>query len=216
MTTRTLGPAAAALAFLLLFPACSRVQGPPVSQSRDVEPFQSIELRGGAQLDILVGEKQSLVIEADQQGLEELRTDVRNGRLVIDTQSRFFWLRNGDVKIRVTTPELRELLVNGAVKGSISGFAGGATSLSLSGAGDVEASGKVDSLNALLNGAGNLHLRHLAATDARVVVNGTGNVDVDVSDRLDATVNGVGNISYQGKPKVLNTAIHGVGSIGPK
>jgi hypothetical protein len=74
----------------------------------------------------------------------------------------------------------------------------------------------VESLNALVNGAGNLDLRRLAAAQARVVVNGTGNVDVDASDRLDATVNGVGNIEYQGKPKVLNTAIHGIGSIRPR
>lgn len=216
MNMRSLGPVVAALASAWLLQSCSRVQGPPVTQTRNVEPFQSVELRGGATLDVLVGETQSLVVEGDPQQLDELRTSVRAGRLVVDTQSRFFWLRNGEVKIRITVPELRSLAINGAVKGTITGYAGGSASLVLSGAGDVEASGRVDDLSAVVNGAGNLQLEHLAATTARVIVNGTGNVEVDVSDKLDASLNGVGNIEYHGKPKVLNTAIHGVGSISPK
>jgi putative autotransporter adhesin-like protein len=216
MLVRTLGSLAATLTLLLLAPSCTRVQGPPVSQTRDVEPFQSIELRGGATIDVLVGEKQSVVVQADGEGLDELRTRVADGTLVIDTQSRFFWMRNPEVKVRITVPELQRLVANGAVKASLNGYAGGETALVLSGAGDIEASGTVDTLRVMVNGAGNLDLRHLAARDARVVVNGTGSVEIDASDRLDATVNGVGNIRYQGKPKMLNTAIHGVGSIGPR
>jgi hypothetical protein len=40
-------------------------------------------------------------------------------------------------------------------------------------------------------------------------------VKVQASERLDATVNGVGNVEYLGKPRDLKTAIHGVGSIEP-
>ena len=215
MNTRTLASQFAALVLLACLSACTRVEGPRVTQTRDVEPFTSIELRGSAQLDVLVGAAQSIVVEADEQGLAELRTRVNGSRLVIDTRDRSFWVRNSEFRIRVTVPEMTSLELNGATNASVTGFAGGKTSLILSGAGQIEASGTIDHVVAMVNGAGSLDLGHLVAHDAAVTVNGTGNVKVQASGRLDATVNGVGNIEYLGKPADLNTAIHGVGSIEP-
>jgi hypothetical protein len=220
MNARTSGPRFAALvlpalALLSLLSACSRVGGPRVTQSRTVEPFTSVELRGSGQLDVLIGEAPTLVIESDEESLRELSTNVRDGRLVIETQSSF-WMRGGEYHIRLTTPQLESLALNGATRASIHGFAGGRTSLILSGAGDLEASGTVDRVVAQVNGAGSLDLGKLESTDAEVVVNGTGNIKVRATGRLDATVNGVGNIEYFGKPRDLNTAIHGVGSIEPR
>jgi hypothetical protein len=205
----------ALLAFTLLG-ACTRVEGPLVTQTRDVPPFTSIELRGSAQLDVLVGEAQSVTVEADEASLRELRTTVNGERLVIDTRERSFWMRDGESRVRITVPNLEALALNGATTGSVHGLAGEKASLILSGAGDLEVSGSVGRLIANVNGAGNLDLAHLVAGDATVVVNGTGNVRVQANDRLDATVNGVGNIEYLGKPRDLETAIHGVGSIEPR
>lgn len=203
------------LAVLLLstLAACARVEGPLTTETRDVAPFTSVELRGSATVDVLIGQAQSLVVEADENGLRHLRTEVRDGRLVIDTRDRAFWLRDGELRVRLTVPQLDSLALNGAARASVHGFAGGNTSLILSGAGDLEASGTLDRVVAQVNGAGNLDLAHLSATDANVAVNGTGNIKVSASGRLDAAVNGVGNIEYLGKPRDLNTAIHGVGSI---
>lgn len=216
MNTRNPGLQLAAVALLACLSACARVeQGPHVTQTRDVEPFTSIELRGSAQLDVLVGAPQSIVIDADERGLAELRTRVHGGRLVIDTRDRSFWVRDSEFRIRITVPEMTSLELNGATNATVSGFAGGKTSLILSGAGQIEASGTIDHVVGMVNGAGSLDLGHLVARDAAVTVNGTGNVEVQASGRLDATVNGVGHIEYLGKPTDLNTAIHGVGSIEP-
>ena len=66
-----------------------------------------------------------------------------------------------------------------------------------------------------MNGAGDMDLSRLESTDATVVVNGAGSMDVNATGTLVATVNGVGSIDYYGKPAGLTTTINGVGSISP-
>ena len=66
--------------------------------------------------------------------------------------------------------------VAGAGHISITGLAGGATSLVLSGAGDLEASGNVEKLTTRINGAGNADLSRLTVETATVAVNGAGNL----------------------------------------
>jgi hypothetical protein len=85
----------------------------------------------------------------------------------------------------------------------------------LSGAGEVTATGAVQSLNARINGAGNMDLSKLSAVDATVYVNGAGELTVNVTGSLEAELNGVGNIRYAGNPQKVEPQINGVGHIGP-
>lgn len=205
------------LVLVVLLPACARVDdGPKVSESRSVGEFSAIDLRGAGQLDVLIGQPHSVTVEASADTLKDLETRVQGDRLVIDARDESFWVRNGAYHVRITVPRLDSLVVSGATDASLHGFSGGNTKIVVSGAGDLEASGTVDSLEAVTNGAANLNLSQLAATSARVVVNGAGNAKVQASGRLDATVNGVGNIEYLGSPSDLRTAINGVGSIKPR
>jgi hypothetical protein len=214
MNARPLRLSFSFLALAVLLPACARVEdGPSVTESRSVGEFSAIDLRGAGRLDVLVGQPHSVTVEAGADTLKDLETRVQGDRLVIDARDESFWLRSGSYRVRVTVPRLDSLVVSGATDASIHGFAGGNTKIVVSGAGDLEASGTVDSLEAVTNGAANLNLGQLAATDARVVVNGAGNAKVQASGRLDATVNGVGNIEYLGSPSDLKTAINGIGSI---
>jgi hypothetical protein len=223
MSTNTMGllrPGlrGAALLLVLVLTACQRQdEGAAVTQTRGVDAFHSIEVRGAARLDVLVGPQQSLVVEGSSTGLERLRTEVRNGRLVIESRGGWLWSQASTrLRVRITVPQLRALELNGAGDISLSGLDGGALAIVLSGAGRMEGNGRVDTLTARVNGAGSIDLARLKSTDAEVAVNGTGSIEVDVSGELDATVNGVGNISYVGKPTRLNSSINGVGSIGPR
>jgi hypothetical protein len=136
---------------------------------------------------------------------------------VLKTRGAPVW-GTGDsrLKVRVTLPSLRAFELKGAGHVSLIGLAGGELEVVLSGAGDIEASGRVDRLAARVNGAGRVDLSHLVAGDADVSVNGAGSLEVQATGRLDAMLNGVGSIEYLGKPAQLNTSIHGVGNIGPK
>ncbi len=61
-------------------------------------------------------------------------------------------------------------------------------------------SGTVDSQVVTLSGTGNYDGEDLQSASAEVDVDGAGGAVVAVSDRLDATVGGVGSIEYIGDP----------------
>ena len=94
----------------------------------------------------------------------------------------------------------------------LQGLAGGDLALRVNGSGDLDASGRVDSLSVLLNGSGDARLGKLAAASAKVRINGSGDATVKVSGTLDAIVNGSGDIRYSGGAQVTST-IHGSGSV---
>ena len=206
-----------ALAAALLLTACDAAsRGPAVSQERGLDAFHSIDLRGAAELDVLVGPRQTVVVETAADQLASVKTTVVHGELIVERESgSWFKSRGSGLTLRVTLPKLNSLSLNGAGHISITGLAGGATSFVLSGAGDVEASGQLETLTTRLNGAGNADLSHLTVETATVAVNGAGNVVVRATKSLDAKVNGVGSIHYLGQPLQLATEINGVGSIGP-
>ena len=141
-----------------------------------------------------------------------------DGKLTRDEiRGAYRYNRNDNkVTIHLTVPRLGAMNLGGAGQVTIKGFAGGDTSIVLAGAGSVKGSGELDALSVSLNGAGNVDLGSVHAKSANVRVNGTGSVAVDVSEAIDATVNGVGSISYSGAPAKVTTAVHGVGSIRRK
>ena len=51
---------------------------------------------------------------------------------------------------------------------------------------------------------------------AKVTVTGAGSVNVYATQELNATVSGVGQITYAGDPPVVNKSVSGVGSINKK
>lgn len=206
----------ALLASMLLLAACSRSgDRTPTEEPRQPGTFDAIELRGGAELDVLVGTAESLVVSGGADAVSNLESRVENGTLVLQQRKRGLWMLQGrdSVKLRVTLPVLKSMVINGASRATLSGPSGGEVSLLVNGAASLEANGSVERLTARLNGAGSMDLSRLAAVNATVESNGAGNITVNVSGSLDARVNGVGTIRYRGGPTEVRTAINGVGSI---
>lgn len=197
------------------------ITGPALAQPeamekavRQVAPFDSVEVRGAGRVDITIGQKQSLTIEAEPKTLSEISTEVSGTTLVIDRKDHWWqgW-DNKSIRVTITLPQLKSFALGGAGDVAIQGFTGGASAISISGTGNIKAHGKLDSLNVNLNGAGNVDFADVSANQVTVAVNGTGAVNVRAEDTLNAAVNGVGSIAYLGSPDELHTAVNGVGSI---
>src|SRR6476619_2232567 len=63
----------------------SSVEGSGVaaSETRDVDPFGSVELAGSNNVVIRVGEQQSVIVRADDNLIDRVTTEVQSGNLVI-------------------------------------------------------------------------------------------------------------------------------------
>jgi hypothetical protein len=209
------GAAGIAAASLLVLAGCSRgTAGERIAEPRGVDAFHSIDLRGSGEADVQVGPAGSVTLVAAPEILKTITTQVHNGMLVIENRPGWKMFTNpGRVEMHITLPALNALAMNGAGDVQINGLHGEAVSLALQGAGNLTAAGQTNGLNARLNGAGNMDLSRLVAGDASIAVNGAGNLDANVTGSLQAEVNGVGSITYSGKPRNVESSIKGVGRI---
>lgn len=186
------------------------------TEQRGVDVFHSIDLRGAADVTVEIGAASSVSLTAGAETLKGIVTQVQNGVLIIDSKPGWRWFgATGKLEVHITAPLLNALAVNGAGNVTITGVHGEALALALQGAGNLKAAGQTAALNARINGAGSMDLTQLAAGDATIVVNGAGSLAAHVTGSLQATVNGVGTITYTGSPQKVESAINGVGSIAP-
>jgi hypothetical protein len=223
---------AVALTALLFTVACKRPEPPSeggwrvergrsestsvksVSQTRSVENFTAVELRGAGEIVVTVGAPAALQLEGRERTLERVDTRVTGETLIIDVAKTRGWFSDyGRLKITIAMPELKSLESNGAGEIKITGLNGGEQRLRLAGAHEVKAEGTLDRLDVEVSGAGSVDYGKVIATEAKVRVNGAGSVEVHVTEALDAQVNGVGAVHYGGDPKKVESNLHGLGSI---
>lgn len=199
----------------VLLTACvDRASAPSERQPRDVGAFTAIELRGAAELDITVGGAQSVEVAAPADVLDSVRTEVRGETLYIETKARnWLFATGGKTEVKVSTPALASLRIEGGNDVAVRGFAGGEFDIRAEGAVDIEAEGELDRLTIRMAGAGSGDFSRLVARDTYVTVDGIGNVVVHPREKLDATMNGVGTIRYTGAPREVRTSMNGLGRI---
>ena len=190
-------------------------RGPATTETREVDEFDSISLRGSAQLQVRIGEPVSLTVEGSEKALARVETEVDGDTLYIRTSRKDWVFPGGSSRliVRVTLPKLADLRLEGGNDVRLTGFDGGETTIDIEGAANLKGEGRLDELTVHMSGAGHADLRQLVASDATVTVDGVGSVYVNSTESLDATMNGVGAILYSGTPRDVNTAMRGVGTI---
>jgi hypothetical protein len=83
----------------------------------------------------------------------------------------------------------------------------------IDGTGSMTLRGKATEQVVQVYGTGEIHSFDLTASRCTVTLSGTGSVEVTATQRLDATLSGVGSIVYGGNPPELTQHINGDGTI---
>lgn len=211
-----------------------RGSGNVITETRDVSGFDAVNVSYPAQVLIKQDSAESLEIEAEDNLLPNLKTQVKNGTLEI-----FYRRENGKhvnptkpVKITIVVKDLAdveftsagELIVenlktdsldvslSGAGNVELNNILVKALNMSLSGAGSTTASGTADSLDLNISGFGDFKGKDLHDKNARVNISGAGSATVWVDEDLTAQVSGAGSVGYYGSASVTRQ-ISGVGGI---
>jgi hypothetical protein len=184
--------------------------GVAATETRAVAPFTTVELSGANVVTIEVGAPQSVVVQADDNVLENVTTEVRAARLVVGTTGSFTSIT--PMSVAITVPSLDGLTLSGTGSVVADGVRGPALDVALPGTGRIRATGRVDRLDARLSGSGELRLGGVHAESVRAVLSGTGRIVVTAHGTLDASIPGTGAIEYAGHPE-LTRRITGTGTI---
>jgi hypothetical protein len=209
-----------------------RGSGNVVTQERQVSGFDSVALSGVGQVIITQGDEEALTIETDDNLMQYIESEVRDGRLelriaddTIPIPSRSIIYRLGVVDLvgldssgagsfEIGKLDTDRLQVSLSGAGNIGVDSLNATDLvvAISGAGNVELTGQVETQQIDMSGLGNYNAPNLESRTASVRVSGAGNAVVWVLDALDVEISGAGNVEYYGSPQVTQD-ISGAGKV---
>ncbi|MBV8650610.1 MAG: DUF2807 domain-containing protein, partial [Alphaproteobacteria bacterium] len=86
--------------------------------------------------------------------------------------------------------------------------------ITINGVASLEATGAVDTLDLVLNGASRLNLAKLEAKNVSIRMNGIADAEVFATETLTAELHGPGRVRYLGDPRVTSSAAW-PGSVAP-
>ncbi|MEJ3656289.1 head GIN domain-containing protein [Actinomycetes bacterium KLBMP 9759] len=190
----------------------SQIAAGATSEPRQVGGFTGVKLSTSGELRISHTGTESLTIEAEAAVLPKLTSEVVDGKLLLGIKPNESYSTRVPVVYKLTVKDLTSLAVAGSGEAIDTQIKGDKFEIELDGSGDITAGGTVRELVAKVAGSGDLKAEALAANVGNVVVDGSGDATVKVSDKLDAKVNGSGSLNYLGDP-VLTKDIRGSGDI---
>lgn len=84
------------------------------------------------------------------------------------------------------------------------------------GSGDIELSGKTNNLTINVAGSGNVSAYNLLAVSASVSNSGSSDITLNVVEKLQARLNGSGDVTYRGNPSKVDVRSNGSGEVYKK
>jgi hypothetical protein len=205
--------------------------GNVITETRNVSGFDRVQFSGIGDVELVQGDREELVIEAEDNVLSRITTEVRGGTLYIGfdrrpifpTKTVKFYLTMRDIRGLETTgvsniqaenvvTDRLEIRISGTGNTNIYQLTTDRLNVNISGAGSFTAQGETQEQTINLSGAGNFNGFDLASQNANVTITGLGKVTLWVVDRLDVTISGAGEVDYYGSPQI-NQQISGLGNL---
>ena len=209
MQARVLVLGASTLLVLLAVSACDgsvfgvRGSGNVITESRDVSGFSEIALFGSGTVRVDVNGTESLTVEAEDNIMPLLKTEVSNGRLELSVESSIS--PTTDITYTVAAVALDGVTIAGSGDVTATGIAADLFDVEISGSGRVEPTGTAASLVVEISGSGRYLGEGLEASIGTVRVSGSGEAVVNVTDDLDVDVSGSGGVQYVGEPTITES-----------
>lgn len=182
-------------------------------EKRSLGSFNSISTEGAFVIEVICQKPQDLEVEADDNILPLVSTEVSNNVLHIRN------LRNystaAPVTLRIFVPDLIGLHSSGAGSVEVSGVKNENFEIDVNGAPTIRAAGETKALRVDARGAAKIDTHRLHAARVEVDSKGVSTVEVYAGEQLDVTVSGPSHVIYRGNP-VVNQRVNGPGSVEKK
>lgn len=207
-------------------------------ETRDVGAFDFIAMNISGKAYVTQGNKNEVIIEAEERDMDNIKTEVRGGRLSISTRDNGRWFRWGDgldgrVNIYITLKELRGVSVSGSgdvisqniiktddFEASISGSGDIEVELDtravvskITGSGNIELKGSAQKARLGISGSGKYFAEELKVDDYEISISGSGRAAINTNGELDVRISGSGSVYYSGNPTGVNTNVSGSGRV---
>lgn len=184
------------------------------NEKRNVANFNAIEVGGIFEVEVVAQKDFSVEVEADDNLLQYIKTEVNGNTLEISTEKRIS--PKGPIRVRISAPDIEELQVSGVSKVSLTNLKNSSLKVDASGASKIKVDGETRNLDVDLSGACRLDAENLKTENADIDGSGASNASVNVSGDLKADLSGASKVTYLGNPKNLDKSTSGASSVRGK
>ena len=189
--------------------------GDIVTEDREVSGFNKVDLKSIGDLTIVVGDKESLTITADDNLMQYITTDVFNDTLEISMKPNVSVDPTKPIEYQLTVKDLSSIVLSGFGNITAEELAGEDIEIKLSGSGDISL-GELRSENALLriSGFGDINAENMVVDQPTFEITGSGDVEVDQLQAvtLSLKISGFGNATLTGTAPTQEIEILGSGN----
>jgi putative autotransporter adhesin-like protein len=201
------------------------------TESRNIGSFHGVDAGGGLAVIVEQGDAVSIKVEADDNIIPLIQTEVRNGILFISTEGSYSTEHGPTITVRM--PDITKLSIDGGASMRCSGTLispnlklnsdGGAQmeleieadqlSMDASGGAAITVSGKALDVDVNASGGSPVHAAQLQANNVKADASGGASISVYPIVNLDAEASGGGSVSYHKIPKTISKSESGGGSV---
>lgn len=194
----------------------NRVEGSGVlkTEKREVSDFSKIDGSGAINIEIVIQNDFNVEVEADDNLLQYIKTEVSGDTLKIYSEGRTS--RKNPVNVKIGMPSINDLEINGASKANALNVKSDELFLKANGASKITIGGEVKNLESRINGASTVDAENLKSENVEIKVNGASKATIFATNRLEANANGASRITYVGEPTNLEKRANGASSINSK
>jgi len=220
---------------ILLFHGCSlnikRGNGHIEIEEIELNHFSQISIGGNYDVMLIKSEDSKVIIKTDENLLTYINTELFDQTLNINNihnlkssegisvevyyteLSRIYSTGTSNIEHRGVL-KTDELILNLSGAGAIElELDASKVKVNLTGAGVVKLSGEVEFQDTHISGAGGLLALDLISSECFINLSGLGGAEVYATEKLEATITGVGGIVFAGNPKVIEKHVTGFGKI---
>src|SRR5471030_258052 len=176
-------------------------------QSHELGHFNALATSVGGNIEVRIGDTESITIETDDNIQPLIEAVVENGTLRIRPQKKDLQLDTRTLRIVVQARGLERIAVGGSGSVDAAHLQSDAVAIALGGSGNMKAGGRTDRLQVSIGGSGKVQAGQLAAHDVTVSIGGSGQATVNALQTLHVSVAGSGDVGYYGNPQVAKTVM---------
>lgn len=186
--------------------------GNVISQTRSVSGFNRVRLGGLGNLFVEQTGVESLTIEAEDNILPLLSSDVAEGRLTLGLRPGTRIVTSRPIIYRLTVKDLTGIDASGSGTTQVNGLDTDRFDFAGTGSAQARVAGRAAQQSILLSGSGEYDGGSLISREVTVEISGSAGAVVNASEILQARISGSGNVVYLGSPRV-SQMVSGSGTV---
>ena len=205
--------------------------GNVVTKTRNVSEYDQIAVAGSFDVKLVAGKEGKLTIKAEENLLEYLITEVKDGKLKIKWEKGVNINTTKELLVTVPFEDIEAVSLAGSgdvfsedtiktdnLKVALAGSGDiNASSISsaVSGSGDIKLMGSSENLKCAIAGSGDINGYELTSNIVEVSIAGSGDIKVNAKENLKVRISGSGDVYYKGDPK-QDVKVSGSGSVSSR